>query len=67
MTNYHRSRVWERMELRELIDGRLVAPRAPEHHGKVGTYKNWGCRCEPCTAANTATWTERARKRRAEQ
>ena len=23
-------------------------------HGEPGTYTNWGCRCDPCTAAATA-------------
>lgn len=32
-------------------------------HGKASTYRNTGCRCKPCTDANT----ERARRGRAER
>lgn len=41
----------ERFALRELVDGRLVAPRPAELHGTVNTYNDWGCRCAPCTRA----------------
>lgn len=42
---------------RELIDGRLVHPRAP--HGPKQSYSNYGCRCVGCSKANAAsirTW-----------
>lgn len=36
-------------------------------HGKPSTYKNHGCRCEPCSKANSADVAAfRRRKRRAE-
>jgi hypothetical protein len=54
-----RARVWARMEKRKLVDGRLVAPLSADCHGKGSTYRNWGCRCEPCTAANRARQAER--------
>lgn len=35
-------------------------------HGKPSTYKNYGCRCEPCSKANSADVAAfRERKRRA--
>ncbi|MFE7954442.1 hypothetical protein [Streptomyces sp. NPDC057413] len=42
------------------------APSAADRagHGKLSTYKNYGCRCEPCKAANTeATRAGRAARR----
>lgn len=45
----------EKKDRRVLIDGRLVAPVAPELHGRRSTYTNQWCRCEACVAANTAT------------
>lgn len=42
----------ERREQRVSINGRLVATNAPEH-GVVWVYLAYGCRCEPCTEANT--------------
>lgn len=33
---------------------RLVADPSLKPHGRASTYKNWGCRCEACTAAHTA-------------
>jgi DNA-binding PadR family transcriptional regulator len=39
-------------EQRTLIDERWVATRA-KVHGTKSTYNNWGCRCLPCTGANT--------------
>jgi hypothetical protein len=49
-----RKELWrrERLAARVLIDGRLVAPLPPNHHGKHATYANHGCRCEPCGEAN---------------
>lgn len=36
-------------------------------HGKKTTYRNYGCRCEPCTRANTADVNAyRARRRERE-
>jgi hypothetical protein len=31
-------------------------------HGKVSTYKNWGCRCQPCTKANTINHADYMRR-----
>lgn len=53
-TAYMRQRRQQRMDSRALVDGRLVAPVATEKHGHDATYRNWGCRCVPCTEANTA-------------
>jgi hypothetical protein len=54
----------ERLELRVVNDdGRLVAT-ADVPHGSVATYKNWGCRCEPCTQVHSA---DLARRRSARQ
>lgn len=35
----------------------------PGGHGNVSTYKNWGCRCDPCTLAHS----EHLKKRHAEK
>jgi hypothetical protein len=50
-----------RMAQRVLINGRLVAPLPPEKHGKQSTYSNWGCRCIPCTDANTIACSKKAK------
>jgi len=42
-----------RLTERILIDGRLVAPVPPEMHDRYTTYQNYGCRCIPCTTANS--------------
>lgn len=34
-------------------------------HGTAGGYSNWGCRCIPCTAANSAKGAERRALRKA--
>lgn len=34
-------------------------------HGKASTYKNYGCRCTPCSKANTAVVTAYKARRRA--
>lgn len=47
---------------RVMVDGRPVAV-GPEH-GKVATYANWGCRCLPCTRANTDRSREARQRRR---
>lgn len=39
----------ERRKGRELVDGRLIHPKAG--HGKVSGYIEWSCRCVPCTEA----------------
>lgn len=44
-----RRQVVKRRAERQLIDGRLVHPRAP--HGKYTGYSNWTCRCGPCAEA----------------
>jgi hypothetical protein len=44
----------ERYARRQLVDGRLVAPVSPEHHGKRWTYAHHGCRCPICTDAHAA-------------
>jgi hypothetical protein len=93
----------ERYARRQLVDGRLVAPVSPEHHGKRWTYRcpacsavsrsesrskraalfaervlwhpraphgtpagyvHYGCRCPPCTTANTVDSARRAPERR---
>lgn len=47
---------------RVLVNGRLTAPRG--EHGTFLTYNGLGCRCKPCTAANTAQMAAyKARKR----
>lgn len=33
---------------------RIAADPSLARHGRAGTYKDWGCRCAPCTAAATA-------------
>lgn len=51
-----RKETWrqERLAARVLVDGRLVAPLPPVHHGKHATYVNHGCRCLKCGEANAA-------------
>lgn len=46
---------------------RLAEDPSLAEHGKGATYRNWGCRCDPCTAANSAdcaAWRRRARYRK---
>lgn len=49
----HRAHIAEvrqkRRAERVLVGARLVHPRAK--HGLCSSYQNYGCRCEPCTAA----------------
>lgn len=33
---------------------RLAADPTLAAHGNPSTYSNWGCRCQPCAAANSA-------------
>ena len=44
-----------RRRRRRLVNGRLVAPpdrpEGPFDHGLHTTYRNWDCRCEPCSKA----------------
>lgn len=43
----------ERLALRVLEGGRLVAKTVPdEKHGSDSTYSNWGCRCQRCSEAH---------------
>lgn len=48
----------------ETQNGRLVAIDAPEDtHGTVGGYRNWGCRCVPCsTAGSQRSLLDRAKR-----
>lgn len=43
-----------RRERRVEFGGRLVADLPFKSHGKLSTYKNHGCRCEPCAEASRA-------------
>jgi len=55
-----RRRVYERRVV-DPVTERLVAAVPSHVHGKSSTYRKWGCRCEPCTNANTtATRSDRA-------
>lgn len=47
---------------RSIVDGRLIATNG-DRHGCVGTYTNYGCRCEPCTSA-ASEYMRRYRGRR---
>jgi hypothetical protein len=40
---------------------RLAQDRTLAPHGHPSTYINWDCRCEPCTAANTAACAARVK------
>lgn len=46
---------------RVMVNGRLFAPNASVH-GTLGTYGNWGCRCEACTKAASAEGRNRHAK-----
>jgi hypothetical protein len=41
-----------------------LASRMDIPHGSIDTYKNWGCRCDPCQAANTVYQNKDAKTRR---
>jgi len=41
-------------EQRKALAARAAAGDPATPHGTEGGYKNWVCRCVPCTAANTA-------------
>ncbi len=45
----------ERYAARVLVNGVWIAPLPAEKHGRVTLYANWGCRCQPCTAAASAS------------
>lgn len=46
--------MWQqRLDRRIKIDGVMYAPDA-RTHGVYSTYVNWGCRCQPCTVANSS-------------
>ena len=47
------------------VTGRLVAPMPASQHGRPGTYKEHGCRCEPCTHAATKERLQHKKRRRA--
>lgn len=54
-----------RFAAREDIGGVLVAITVPEeNHGRASTYRNWGCRCEECSAAESVKTVERRESRR---
>ena len=42
---------------------RLAAGEADVPHGRSSTYRNWGCRCRPCTDAHVAKCREYMQKR----
>lgn len=52
-------------------EGRYIARYTttgrPVTHGTRGAYTNWGCRCKPCTEANTSICTEAKKSRTAGQ
>lgn len=47
----------KRLAERELIDGKLIHPKAP--HGKFTGYNTYGCQCDPCRKAYNAYVRER--------
>lgn len=49
--DYNRELRHRRYAAREWVNGRLVAVQVGLRHGRVSTYNNWGCRCDPCTRA----------------
>lgn len=52
-----------RLAAREDIDCVLIAVAVPEeNHGRASTYRNYGCRCDPCRAAEAAKYEERKRR-----
>jgi hypothetical protein len=46
---------------------RLKADPTLAEHGKAATYANWGCRCDPCKAAQSAANRQQAERRKAQQ
>lgn len=59
-----RERNAARREARELVDGRWVCVNPLVSHGFESTYINWGCRCTPCTAANSRAQADHRERRR---
>ena len=55
----------QRKAQRVMRDGRWYHPFAPKH-GDRSIYNAWGCRCRPCTRANTAYKSGPSRRRDAE-
>ena len=49
---------------RVLIDDRWVYPAPPERHGRASFYRNYGCRCVPCTEGNTRAYSATRQRRR---
>lgn len=54
-----------RLAERELVDGRLVHPRAK--HGTPSGYDYFGCKCEPCYEKHRNRIKENRRKKKDEQ
>lgn len=42
---------------------RIAADPSIRQHGNANTYKNWACRCDPCTAASASRATYRQRRK----
>lgn len=42
---------------------RLLADPSLAPHGKVSTYRNWGCRCAPCTEVHSKSCSDYYAKR----
>lgn len=65
-TNHQRVVKRARFAAREDIDGVLIAVTVPEeNHGRASTYRNYGCRCDACCAAEAEKKAERKRARTA--
>lgn len=43
----------------------VLPSQAPVKHGDPYTYQNWGCRCDPCTRANSIAKREDYHRRKA--
>lgn len=41
----------------------LKVKRKPLVHGRLNSYVNWGCRCEPCSTVNKISCKERRNKK----
>ena len=52
---YHSQRRQRMYAARVLVGGYLVAPVPAERHGRISTYNNAGCRCQPCRDAHAAS------------
>lgn len=54
-------RTWVVDKTREEAGFWFAGHAAPEEHGRYSTYRNWHCRCQACSDANTAAhkaWRE---------